>query len=41
MWGFLDREIAPIDATACQKVTEDLDSLEARSMPPRVEISAL
>jgi len=27
MLGFLDREIALIDAGTCQKVTEDLDSL--------------
>jgi hypothetical protein len=33
MWRFLDRAIALIDAVACQKVTEDLDSLAGRKNP--------
>jgi hypothetical protein len=32
MWGFLDRAIALIDVGACQKVTEDLGSLEGRKI---------
>jgi len=33
MLGFLDRAIALIDVGACQKVTEDLDSLAVRKIP--------
>ena|ERR1700746_1421046 len=36
MLGFLDRAIALIDAHACQKVTEDLDSLRGDKSLGRV-----